>query len=213
MSETNEPPEYRAYARPRASLLRNGILSFALVSLPLFGALYFLGVPNGSWPIALAFQLVTLVLAGLAYSRYRRTFIGVTRTSIDERGFLTPKTSVPLAAVHNAVLAETYRSSSPETVGQLLLRDAEGKRMLRMRGSFWTESDMRAVAAAIDVPLAIRADAITAKTFFEDYPGSAYWFENRRRFAVLAVAAALVVLLGVVLGLMTLMGIPIDGSR
>jgi hypothetical protein len=44
--------------------------------------------------------------------------------------------------------------------------------------------------------------------FFEEYPSSAYWFENRPLLTVLTTIAALVAMFGLVLALMALMGIP-----
>jgi hypothetical protein len=212
MAAADAPESYLIYVRPRAGLLRNGILSFLVVSIPVFGALYLLGVPGGSWPIVLGFQLLTLVLAAVCYWRYRRTFVAVTTdNSIQERGFFVPFGTVPVSEVRSGVLVNTYRSSSSDTVLQLVLLGNGGKRLLRMRGSFWTEADMRAITTAIDVPVSVRPDAISTSALFEDYPGSAYWFENRPVLAVLIATAMGLSVLALVLGLMSVVGIPIEG--
>jgi hypothetical protein len=189
--------------------MRTGLLSYLLLSIPLFGALYVLSVPNGTWNVALAFQLLTLVAVGLAFIRYRRTYIGVTSESLEERGFFSRLISIPLAGVHAAVLVETYRSSSAETVHQLLLSGVDGQRMLRMRGAFWHEATMRQLVATLGIPVAERNDPMTKAAFFSEYPGSAYWFENRPAIAVLAIVGGLVVILGLVLSMMAMMNIPL----
>jgi hypothetical protein len=205
------PSNYVLVLRPRVDLMRTGLLSYLLLSIPLFGALYFLSVPNGPWNVALVFQLLSLVLVGLAFIKYRRTYIGVTPDSLEERGFFTRLVSIPLAGVHSAVLVETYRSSSAETVHQLLLSGLDGQRMLRMRGAFWHEATMRQLVATLGIPVTERNDAITKKTFFTEYPGSAYWYENRPAIAILASAGGLIVILGLILGLMAMMNIPMVG--
>jgi hypothetical protein len=205
------PSRYVVVLKPRVDLMRTGLLSYLLLSLPLFGALYILSVPNGTWNVTLVFQLVTLLLVGLAFIQYRRTYIGVTAESLEERGFLSRVVSTPLVGVRSAVLVETYRSSSAETVHQLLLSGADGQRMLRMRGTFWHEATMRQLVATLGVPIAERNDPMTKAAFFTEYPGSAYWFENRPAIAVLAVAGGLVVILGLTLGLMAMMNIPLGG--
>jgi hypothetical protein len=205
------PSNYVVVFRPRADLMRTGLLSYLLLSIPLFGALYVLSVPHGPWTGVLIFQLLTLLVVGLAYIQYRRTYIGVTSESLEERGFFSRVVSIPLAGVHSAVLVETYRSSSAETVHQLLLSGVDGQRMLRMRGTFWHEAAMRQLVTTLGIPITERNDPMTKSTFFTEYPGSAYWFENRPAIAILAIAGGLVVILGLVLGLMAMMNIPLSG--
>jgi len=216
MEGTTEPTHtassnYVVVLRPRADLMRTGLLSYLLLSIPLFGALYVLSVPHGPWTGVLIFQLLTLLVVGLAYVQYRRTYIGVTSESLEERGFFSRVVSIPLAGVHSAVLVETYRSSSAETVHQLLLAGVDGQRMLRMRGTFWHEAAMRQLVATLGIPISERSDPMTKGAFFTEYSGSAYWFENRPAIAILAIAGGLVVILGLVLGLMAMMNIPLGG--
>ncbi|MEO7122630.1 MAG: hypothetical protein ABI400_05845 [Lacisediminihabitans sp.] len=208
MASTIDTDRYVIRVSPRSSLVRTGVLSYVLLSLPLFGALYFLGAPKGTWPIALVVHLVTIGGAIASYGIYRRTFIGITPSEAHERGALGGVKITPLQRISSAVLVTTYRSSSTETTEQLILCDADGRRLVRMRGEFWTTSAMRAVAAATRAPLEESLNPVTTQVFFEEYPGSAYWFENRPILTWGAVIVALAVVLGLVLGLMALMGIP-----
>ncbi|HXD61385.1 MAG TPA: hypothetical protein VN619_05630 [Lacisediminihabitans sp.] len=210
MVRTADAPKFLVRVHPRHSLVRNGALSYVLLSLPLFGALYFLGAPRGTWPIALAAHLASILVVSIGYVIYRRIYIGVTPTEIHERGVLGRATITPLSEVTQAILVSTYRSSSTEMTQQLLLCDSNDRRLVRMRGIFWTESAMRAVAAVSGAPLDEDPNPMTSAAFFAHYPGTAYWFENRPVLTVVAVVVALVAVLGLVLGLMAVMGIPTE---
>lgn len=214
MERSAETPAFIVKVSPRRSLVRNGVLSYALLSLPLFGALYFLSTSSTVWLTALGMHMFSLVAAAAVYLRFTRVFIGVTSTAIHERGFLGRSRVMQLSEVVHATLVYTYRSSSTETMPQLLVRCADHRRVLRMRGMFWSETNLRAVASAItassDIRLEERREPLTASAFFTEYPGSAYWFENRPALVVVAGFVILLVVLGVVLGFMALAGIPID---
>lgn len=214
MKRSAEVPAFVVKVHPRRSLVRNGVLSYALLSLPLFATLYFFSTSSAVWFSVLSVHALTLAIAALAYLRFTAVFIGVTSTAIYERGFLGRSRVIWLSKVATAALVYTYRSSSTETLPQVLVRSTDNNRVLRMRGIFWSETDMRAVAAVITASAAIaldeRHEPITAGTFFAEYPGSAYWFENRPAIIVAAVIVTLLVALGVVLGFMALMGIPVE---
>lgn len=194
---------------PRRVLVRNALWSYVLISLALFGSLYYLSIPRGTWPGLLAGQLGTIAFCLLAYLRYRMTYIEVTTEEIVERGFFGFTRRIPLSLVASTVLAETYRSHAPDSTSQLLVRDAAGRRLLRMRGTFWTLAAVRRVAEATGVPTEHYPDPITLREFFANFPGSAYWFEHRPALFVVTVLAIFALSLAVVLGLMSLAGIPI----
>lgn len=196
-------------ARPRDILLRNALLSFVLILLPLFGALYFLGVSAGTWPIVILLQLLFTVVAVAAYISFRFTFVGVKDGTLAMRGFFSARHVVRLSDIHSVVLAETYRTHATDTTHQLLLRGKDNAALLRFRGTFWSLKDMRSLAAFAERPLEHITDPMTSQEFFATYPGSAFWFEDRPALAIGAGIAAFAVSLGVILGLMSLSGIPI----
>jgi hypothetical protein len=214
MKRSAEMPAFVVKVDPRRSLVRNGVLSYALLSLPLFGALYFFSASSTVWLAVLGVHVLTLAAPAAVYLRFTAVFIGMTPTAIYERGFFGQPTVTQLSKVGHVALVYTYRSSSTETMPQLLVRCIDDRRVLRMRGIFWSEADIRAVATAITtsagVTLDERAEPITAHTFFTEYPGSAYWFENRPAVIVAAVIVTLLAVLGIVLAFMALMGIPIE---
>jgi hypothetical protein len=198
----------RVLVRPKASLLRNALSSVVLFSLPLYGALYVLGVPRGSWLVVLGSQCIGVALCLLVWARYRAISVAVSATEIREQGLFF-RQRCPLDAVYRVILAKIYRSSSAETWHQLLVTDAENNRLLRMRGVFWGESEMRRVADAIGVPVMEAADPVTRQAFIAKHPESVDWYEKNRALTALVLAAALAAAVGVVVGLMALAGVPI----
>ena len=197
--------------RPRRGLLWSGVLVLIIVPLPIVATLATLGTPKGFWPIALIDGAITIVVFFTGLYLFLTTEIVISSTQITERGFFSRSVSTPISAVNSVVLAHTFRTSSSETLPQLIVRNDHDDRILRMRGIFWTEQSMRAAAAAIGSPLEEPADAVTSRQFFEQYSGSAYWFENRRGLGVALVAVIGLTCIGVVLGLMKLLGLPVAG--
>lgn len=198
----------RVSVRPKASLLRNVLSSVVLFSLPLYGALYVLGVSRGSWLVVLVSQCVGVALCVLVWARYRAISVVVTAAEIKEQGLFF-RQRCPLDAVYRVILAEIYRSSSAETWHQLLVTDADDNRLLRMRGVFWGESEMRRVADAIGVPVTEPSEPVTRQAFMAAHPDSVDWYERNRALAALVLAAALAAAVGIVVGLMALAGVPI----
>ena len=201
----------RVRVRPKRSLIRGGILTAVIVPLPIFAALLFFGLANGSWAIALIGEGLCMLLGWLGFLLFRGTYVAVTTTSIVEKGFFGRTTSAPLSEVESVVLARTYSGSTVDTLPQLIVRDSSGVRLLRLRGIFWTEESMRAVVDSIGGAAELPSEAMTSAEFFERYSGSAYWFENRPLVAGIAIAVLLAGCVGVVLGLMHLLGQPIAG--
>lgn len=197
-------------ARPRASLLRNTVSSVLLFSIPLYGALYILGIPRGSWLVVFVTQLAGIALCALVWRRYRSVAVAVTETSVEEQGMFFHQ-RFPLDDARTVTMFQTYRSSSAETWRQLVVDDVDGNRLLRMRSIFWSEHDMRRIADAIGVPLTEPTEPMTSRAFAASHPGSVDWYERSRLLAGLTVAVLLAAAIGVVVGLMALAGVPIGG--
>jgi hypothetical protein len=202
----------RVLVRPKASLLRSVLSSVVLFSLPLYGALYVLGVSRGSWLVVLGSQCIGIALCVLVWARYRAIAVVVSAVDITEQGMFF-RQRCPLEAVHRVILAEIYRSSSAEIWHQLLIIDADNNRLLRMRGIFWGEAEMRRVAAAIGIAVTETAEPVTRQAFMAEHPKSVDWYERNRGLAALVLAAALIAAVGIVVGLMALAGVPIGAAR
>src|SRR5690606_28002852 len=95
---------------------------------------------------------------------------------------------------------------SPETITQLLALGHDGKRVLRMRGPFWSKESMHAVADAVGAPVQIESAPMSAKQFFTKYSSAAYWYEGRPWLAVLGISVASVAAFAVVTFMITIAG-------
>lgn len=195
--------------RPRPDLLTTALLAMVVAMVPLFGVLYWFAIPKDSWLSVLVLQIVvTLACAGLAL-RQLAVFSTVTATELIGNGIFSPAERVPLAQVSHVDLVKTYVGQSPEAVTQVLVRDASGRRVFRLRGTFWHEDDLTRIAALLPVRPNVVLEPLTMKEFFREYPGSAYWFENKPALTVASFVVGLVGALVLGTWLMTLIGVPV----
>ncbi len=198
---------YLLLLTPKLGLMRTTAISILLVAVPVFGVLFFLGLHNGSWPLAIAGMALTLALCVIGAVLFRATFIGVTATTIEERGFWGSRITSPRVAVASVALASVYSRGLPEPVNELVVRDSEGRRLLRMRGSYWSIDAMRSVITALDVTPSVPSEVMTRTEFFASFPGAAYWFERYRWAFWTLVAIVAIVGAGLVLELVRLAGL------
>jgi len=198
--------------RPQPAPVRGGLLAIFVTSLVFFGALGILGLANGSWPLAIIGEALALAVILLGAILAATTYIQITTDHIIERGFWGLMSKHRLSDVDSVVLARVYDGDAASEVQQLIVRDASGRRLLRMRGTFWYPPQVDAVVDAIGHPVSEPAEAMTLSEFFDRYPGAAYWFERRRLIFGLSVAGGLVALTGLVLGVMAVLGIPLGGA-
>jgi hypothetical protein len=200
---------YRVLVRPRRSLLLTGFVSIVLAMIPLFGVLYWFGAEHDSWiPVAIV-HAATIAASVLVLVRQLSVFSAVTDAELTGRGIFSPLIRVPLSRIAAVDLVETYVGQAPDTATQLLVRDAAGTRLFRMRGNFYRAGDLQRIASALPVPATVATEPIPLSEFFRAYPGSAYWFENRPVLRVGVFVAALLVALGVGAWVMTILGMPI----
>lgn len=195
--------------RPRRSLMTTAFVSIVLAMIPVFGVLYWFAVQHGSWAVVFAVHLAVTAASLVTLGRQLTVFVAVTETQLIGRGIFSPMVRVPLKGITNVVLVPTYVGQSPDAVQQLLVRDAAGARLFRMRGNFWHADDLRAVANALPVRPEIVQEPISTREFFRNYPGSAYWFENRPVLWIVSVAVVLVLAIAVAAWLMTIFGMPL----
>ena len=195
--------------RPRRSLIRTGFFSIALAMVPVFGALYWFSIEHGTWPVVLVVQVILTVLAFVVFCRQTMVHSAVTDSELIGNGIFTPMVRVPLSHIASVVLIDTYVGTAPEAVTQLLVRDAEGRRLFRMRGNFYEEGALQQIAAALPVPATVISDPVNLTDFFRSYPGSAYWFEHRPILRVAVFAFALVAALAIAAWVMTILGMPV----
>lgn len=195
---------------PKSSLVRTVGFSVLLVAVPVFGVLTFLGTHNGSWPIGAIGALITLLVCGFIYLRYRGTSIAVTDDTIEERGFWGGRNSFARADAASVDFVHTFTPTSPDPAPQLIVRGADDRCLLRMRGAFWTAEVMREVASHLEPIAAVHEDAMSTAEFHERYPDAAYWIEHRPIVRGIAIGSLTVVALAVIFALSAVVGLPVS---
>lgn len=194
---------------PRRSLLVSALASILLVLLPISGVLYWFAIPRGQggW-VAVAQAVVVAASFGMLLRQLSVDTV-VADGELRGRGIFSPMERVPLSAIARADLVPVYVGPSAETVPQLLIRDADGRRLFRLRGTFWHAGDLERIAEALPVPTHIAPEPMSHAEFFAAYPGSAYWFENRPWLVAGLLAAVIAACIGIAVGVMILIGMPI----
>ncbi|WP_188510443.1 hypothetical protein [Conyzicola nivalis] len=193
MTRLRRPPQGYRKLRPHPWLFRQGLVATLAFLVPTFGVLYFLTVPDGPWPVVVATQVVASVAIVLACRSYFRVGVWIDRRGIAERGLLGRTTTMQTADVGSIVLVRTFEGGGAETVPQLFVCDHDGNQVIRLRGQFWSESDMRIVCDELDVTVTELNESVTPRELLERYPGLLYWFERRPVLAAALFSAAVLV--------------------
>lgn len=178
--------------RPRTSLFWQALSGTLAFLLPLSGALYFITIPDGPWPLVVLLQALVVLVFSVAYLSYINLGFWVGTSGIAERGFFGLSKYLPRAAIGSIVLVNTYRPSA-DPVPQLFICDATGAQVMRMRGQFWSRSSMEDVSEALDIPVTELTDELTRTELLEDHPGLLYWFERHPVLVGIAVVGGVVV--------------------
>jgi len=194
---------------PRRSLLGSTIASTLAIVLPVSALFFWFAIPRGQG-IFVVIALVIIIVAALAVLLRQLTVDTVlTSTELRGRGIFSPMVRVPLDTIASVVILPTYVGQAPEPVLQLLVRDAAGRRLFRLRGNFWHPGDLRKVANALPVATTSVAEPMTLPEFFAAYPGGAYWFENRPWVTVALFAIVIAICVAISVGVMHLLEVPI----
>lgn len=196
------------HVRPRGALLRTATITSLLVSSPVFGALYWFTIPSGMWLEVVVMHIVVLALCVLVGARQLMVFAEVRGGRLRGNGIFSPVEEVEVDRVARVDLVNTYVGLTPGPVCQLLVRDAEGARLFRMRGNFWHDGDLARIAAALPVSPVTTTEPIDLRDFFRDYPGSAYWFEDRRALSIVSIVIGVIAVAGVAAAAMLVVGEP-----
>jgi hypothetical protein len=205
---TEGGPATTVRVRPRAGLLGTAILTAVLVTSPLFGVLYWFTIPLGRWIEVLAIHFIVLLACLIIGVRQLAVFAEVRDGRLRGNGIFSPLEEVDLHRIARVDLVDTYVGLAPNPVRQLLIRDADGHRLFRMRGNFWYRRDLDEIAAALPVEPVIVREPLDLRDFFRDYPGSAYWFEDKPMVMGGAIVLGVLAVAGVAAGAMLLAGEP-----
>ena len=177
-------------------MFRQWLAAILVFTTPVFVVLYVLTVPDGPWHAVLAVHIFAAVVVALISSAYSAAAIWVDPTGIAERGFFGVKREYPIARIGSVVLARTFDASDDGSAPQLFVRDKDGKRLVRMRGQFWSQGDMDRVVSSLDVPFTLVGEDVSTTELAEDYPGLPYWFEQHPVLTALLFSVGLAILGG-----------------
>jgi len=173
------------------SLLWRGFFAALAFTTPVFGVLYVIVLPDGHVLAVVATHIAAVLLASAGAIGYFRSaiWIGPDSSMVTERGFFGRLGSFDKSESASILRAEVYSSDGTESRPQLVVLSADNRRLLRMRGQYWTLEHMNLVAEAIDVPVYNLPETVSIGELRSDYPHTLYLLERR---PLLVVVAALV---------------------
>lgn len=209
MSRAHDAP---LVVRPRRRLLRDGLLAIGLVLIALGAPLLLFAVPNGTLPVVLIAVGIVAVLCIVGVLDFARAGISIGGGELVKRAFLSPPFRVPLERIDTVHVVEVYPSGTTRAVPQLLALSADGERLFRMRGQFWTRVAIDQVAFATKAAVIRSDEPLTTAEFHEEWPQAAYWYENRPLLAALGFTGVLVAAAAIVYGMLALAGLPASGA-
>ena len=194
MERRSERTDYELVVHPRASLVRTSVTAAVAAVVPVLVALLLLSGPVGQVQAVLSVAGLVVVACLLAFLRFRAVHVGVTATQLVKRPFDGRVLRVERADAREVVLATTFREHTTETVRQLLVLGDDGRCLLRLRGTFWTDEALDLLADALDVPVTRTARPVPLAEFYRSWPSGRRWYEGRRWVtALVALAGAGVV--------------------
>jgi len=199
----------RVRIRPKYSLLSNAFAAIVLGTAPIIGVAFWFASTRGGLEWVVVAAAAVLVSGLLLLWRQLTVYSAITDTELIGNGIFSPMVRVKLADIRSVELVPTYLGAAPDPAYQLLVTGDGGKRLYRMRGNFYHRAELRAFAAALPVPVDTVTEPMAVQDFFRAYPGSAYWFENRRPLQVAILTVAVLVGLAAAIAIMSALGLPI----
>ncbi|WP_082514773.1 MULTISPECIES: hypothetical protein [unclassified Microcella] len=209
MSRAHDAP---LVVRPRRRLLRDGLLAIGLVLVALGAPLLLLAGPNGTAPAVFAAVGVVVLLSVIGVLDFARAAITVGDGEFVKRAFLSLPFRVALDRIDAVHVLEVYPSGTIRAVPQLLALDADGQRLFRMRGQFWTRVAIDQVAEATRAVVIRGDEPLTHSEFHAQWPQAAYWYENRPLLTAAGFTGVLVIAAAIVYGMLLLAGVPVSGA-
>lgn len=194
---------------PRRSLLVTTLVSSVAIFVPVSAVLYWFAIPRGQAGWVALMQAIVIATALVILARQLTVDAVVSQNELRGRGIFSPLVRVPLASIASVDIVPVYVGQSTETVPQVLVRDAQGRRLFRLRGTFWHARDLNRLIGALPVEAHVATEPMSFPEFFAAYPGSSYWFENRPWLMAGLLALVVLACVGVGIGVMVLLGMPI----
>ena len=188
MTAVDTCPDARVL-QPISSVPRTVALTSVALVTPLFAVLYFLTVPNGTWPVVLAEHVIVMLACAFATIRLRRARVWVAGRGIAMRNALGLRRTLDREQIGQLLLVQTYRGQTLDTQPQLFVVTGEGRTAMRLRGSLWSRESMRRLAQELDIPLTKIHEAMTHGELRRTHPHLLPWLERRRVALALTMVA------------------------
>ncbi len=147
--------------------------------VPVFAVLYWLTIPSGTWPIVAVVKFLSVAVVAVFVVIYQRAGITVSRTSVQESGYLGLRRQIAADEIAKLLLLPIYRGLTLETETHLFAIGHDGRTLLRMRARYWSNEDIQRVADTLDVPATIISEPQTINQFRSEHPSLLFWFERR----------------------------------
>ena len=197
--------------RPRPALLRQLVLATLALVVPLGAALLVLAIPTGNAAAVILGVAVVVLIGSLLAVLYLTSYVRITLATGDvESRFLGRRTRVARTAVHGLLVVHVYQGLTLDTQPRLFVTDVDGRLLLRLSGHVYDLLTMRSMAARLDLPLTEQAKVLTMAELRGSRRGILPWYERSR----VSLAAVLVLLgvgvIGAVVGIMALTGVPLS---
>lgn len=195
--------------QPKPSLLANAFAGVILGTAPIFAVAYWFTSSRGGFELVVLANVVVVAFALTLVWRQLNVYCAVTSTELIGNGIFTPLVRVPLADIREVLLVPTHLGAAPEPALQLLVSGENGRRLFRMRGNYWNESDLVALADVLPGRVERVSEPMTVRDFFRTYPGSAFWFEQHRIVKIAVIMLAVLVGGALVTIVMQMLGLPV----
>ncbi|WP_148040115.1 hypothetical protein [Cryobacterium tepidiphilum] len=165
--------------RPKRILWLGAWMTFGALTIPLFFTLYFLTIPTGTWvPFAVAHAVLVLAFAVVA-QRLKAAGVLLAPDGIREREYFSRMAFTPVEAIATVMVVKLVDSYGEDVSRQLFMLDAEGRRLLRLRGQLWHAADFDRVVEYFSVPVRYIEPAMTWPEFRRSLGGNLAWWERR----------------------------------
>lgn len=162
-------PERATYWRSLAALLA--------IMVPVLVLLYVLTIPDGPWYAVLATQVIASVIWTILSFAFFAVEVRLDENSLVERRFVSGRHVISRDRVHTVL--RLTGAESDAVAAHLFVCDADGNRLLRLRGYYWSTESMDALTKALDVPVEIIDESYSIGDLREGRPQLPYWYEGR----------------------------------
>lgn len=142
-----------AAVRPHPYLFQQWTIAILLLMAPIFGVLYWLTLPDGTWVPVFATQIVLTLVFSLCVIAYYLTTIWVDHTGVTKRDGLGRVSRLPVERIGSVIRLELYRSGSLDLLPQLFVVDRDGAVLTRMHGVWWPREAMEKVIDELGAPI------------------------------------------------------------